>query len=61
MENYFSNLGKGDAISQKNYFSSIKEKLKTTSGEWEVKANKIADLCVKLGFLCGLLILILIL
>ena len=61
VENYFSCLGKGDVISQKNYFSSIQEKLKNKSGALEIKVKKIADLYVKLGFLCGLLILILIL
>ena len=57
---YFRMLGKGDSSSQKAYFSSVNDrldKLKTTSEE---EGKKYADLYIKLGFLCGLFILILI-
>ena len=57
---YFFMLGKGDSGSQKGYFSSVKELL----GKWQINAmetaKKYEDLYIKLGFLCGLFILILI-
>ena len=58
---YFSMLGKGNSEAQKAYFSSVKDglvKLKTLA---ETDVKRYGDLYVKLGFLCGLLILILIL
>jgi stage III sporulation protein AB len=58
---YFSMLGKGDSSSQKVYFSSSKERLKALRDTADSTAKKYADLYIKLGFLCGLLILILIL
>jgi len=57
---YFSMLGKGDSISQKGYFSSVKEDLKTLETEAVQTSKKYGDLYIKLGFLCGLFILILI-
>ncbi len=60
VEDYFSMLGRGDSISQKGYFSSIKERLSALQEEAEKTAKRYGDLYVKLGFLCGLLILILI-
>ena len=57
---YFQMLGKGDSVSQKAYYSSVRESLikwKTSSDE---QAKKYEDLYIKLGFLCGLFILILI-
>ena len=57
---YFLMLGKGDTASQKGYFSSLKEKLKKLQNESESVCKRYADLYIKLGFLCGLLILILI-
>ena len=57
---YFSMLGKGDSQSQKGYFSGEKERLKKFQNETEEICKKYSDLYVKLGFLCGLLILILI-
>ncbi len=60
IEDYFAMLGKGDSASQKGYFSSIKEKLSALQNQVETEAKKYGDLYVKLGFLCGLLILILI-
>ncbi len=61
VENYFSMLGKGDSASQKTYFSAQKQALTTLEKESADCCKKYGDLYVKLGFLCGLLILILIL
>ncbi len=60
VENYFLMLGKGDSASQKGYFSSMRDKLSAMQTESEKDAKRYGDLYVKLGFLCGLLILILI-
>ncbi len=61
VENYFSMLGKGDSTSQKAYFSAQKQSLEEWAKRATDNAKKYGDLYVKLGFLCGLLILILIL
>ncbi len=60
VENYFCMLGKGDSNSQKSYFSSMKEGLATLQSEAEKTAQRYGDLYIKMGFLCGLFILILI-
>ena len=60
IEDYFKMLGKGDSASQKTYFSAAKERLAKLYGDAENEYKKYGDLYVKLGFLCGLLILILI-
>lgn len=60
VEDYFLMLGKGDSASQKGYFSSVKNGLLTLKTNAETACKKYGDLYVKLGFLCGLLILILI-
>ena len=57
---YFCMLGKGDSASQKCYFSSMKEKLSQLRKDTEIQAKQYVDLYIKLGFLCGLLVLILI-
>ncbi len=59
MEDYFKMLGKGDSASQKTYFSAAKERLVKVYAEAESEYKKYGDLYIKLGFLCGLLILIL--
>lgn len=59
IEDYLLMLGKGDSASQKGYFSSVKDTLATLQSESETACKKYGDLYVKLGFLCGLLILIL--
>ena len=59
MEDYFKMLGKGDSASQKTYFSAAKERLAKVCTEAESEYKKYGDLYIKLGFLCGLLILIL--
>ena len=57
---YFMMLGKGDSASQKAYFLSVRD----TLVKYQIAANeqgkKYEDLYIKLGFLCGLFILILI-
>ncbi len=60
IENYFSMLGKGDSASQKGYFTSIKEELNSRQIIAENTCKKYADLYIKIGFLCGLFILIII-
>ena len=60
IEDYFKMLGKGDSASQKTYFSAEKERIVKFSADAENEYKKYGDLYVKLGFLCGLLILILI-
>lgn len=57
---YFGMLGKGDAVSQKNYFSAQKVELneKKTSSEREAKSR--GELYLKLGLLAGLAFVILI-
>lgn len=58
---YFLMLGKGDSASQKLYFSSMRDVLSKLQKEAEDTCKKYADLYIKIGFLLGLLILILIL
>ncbi len=60
VEDYFLMLGKGDSVSQKGYFSAVKEPLSKLQTESETACKKYGDLYIKIGFLCGLLILILI-
>lgn len=61
VEDYFMMLGKGDSASQKTYFSALKEPIAKMQSNAETAYKKYGDLYVKLGFLCGLLILILLL
>lgn len=61
IEDYFMMLGKGDSASQKAYFSALKEPIGKMQSGAETAYKKYGDLYVKLGFLCGLLILILLL
>ncbi len=58
--NYFLMLGKGDSASQKAYFSSVKDTLSKLTLQADTTCKKYADLYIKIGFLFGLLILILI-
>lgn len=60
LENYFSMLGKGDSDSQKGYFSTMKERVDSWDSLAEKECKRYGDLYVKLGFLFGLLVLILI-
>ena len=57
---YFSMLGKGDSISQKAYFLSMRERLTKYETEAVLQGKKYENLYLELGFLCGLFILILI-
>lgn len=57
---YFSMLGKGDSGAQKAYFSTAKETLSKRKKESVEACKKYGDLYVKLGFLIGLFILVLI-
>ena len=61
VEDYFSMLGRGDSGAQKTFFSSMKEPLSKIKFDTQTANKKYGDLYIKLGFLCGLLILILIL
>ena len=56
---YFFMLGRGDSGSQKGYFSGVKEGLTKLYNVAVEDCKKYGDLYVKLGFLCGLFILIL--
>lgn len=60
VRDYFLMLGKGDSGSQKGYFSSVRETLAKSQAEAENSCKRYGDLYLKLGFLCGLFILILI-
>ena len=59
-EDYFSMLGRGDALSQKNYFGARKGTLAEKKTETEKEAKSRSDLYLKLGLLSGLAIVILI-
>lgn len=57
---YFSSLGKGDSGTQLQYFSAIKTSLNEYIVAAKADYERYGRLYVKLGFLCGLTILILI-
>ena len=57
---YFLNLGKGNSNTQNTYYNGIKERLKSLKEQAEKEDKRYGDLFIKLGFLCGLLFLILI-
>ena len=58
--NYFSMLGKGDALSQKSYFGAQTQVLEARYADEEKQAKSRSSLYVKLGLLAGLAIVILI-
>ncbi len=60
LQDYFSMLGRGDSGAQKAYFSAIKDMLTKRKTESLEACKKYGDLYVKLGFLIGLFILVLI-
>lgn len=60
LEDYFHMLGAGDSASQKAYFNGMKTLIASYQAEAEKEYKKYGDLYIKLGFLCGLLIVILI-
>lgn len=59
-ENYFSMLGKGDAFSQKGYFSAQTALLAQKRDQSQKDAKSRSDLYLKLGLLAGLAVVILI-
>lgn len=60
VQDYFLMLGRGDSSSQKAYFSSVSTVISKWNADANLAAKKYGDLYIKLGFLCGLFILILI-
>ena len=60
LNDYFSMLGKGDAQSQRGFFSARKGVLERKKTESEGEAKKRGELYLKLGLLAGLAIVILI-
>lgn len=60
VQDYFLMLGRGDSSSQKAYFSSVSGTISKWTSDANTAAKKYGDLYIKLGFLCGLFILILI-
>jgi stage III sporulation protein AB len=61
VSDYFLMLGKGDSASQKKYFTAMRDTLMKLQREAENSCENYAGLYIKIGFLLGLLILILIL
>ena len=60
VEDYFLMLGKGDSASQKAYFLGMKERINKTYADADTAYKRYGDLYIKLGFLCGLFIILLI-
>jgi stage III sporulation protein AB len=59
LEDYFGMLCKGDSTAQKAYFSGLKEVLAKKKMQSVEEGKKYGDLYVKLGFLIGLFLLVL--
>ena len=57
---YFLMLGRGDSASQKGYFSTVKSTLSKLQIQAVDEGKRYGDLYIKLGFLSGLLLLLLI-
>ena len=57
---YFLTLGKGNTTTQTAYYNGVKESLNSLKIQSEKENKRYGDLFIKLGFLCGLFILILI-
>ena len=57
---YFLMMGRGDSAAQKGYFSTVKDRLITLRNEAQKEEKRYVDLYIKLGFLLGLFMLILI-
>ena len=60
ISDYFLTIGKGDSGSQKTYFSGMNETLNSLRKRCEEEGKKYGELYLKLGFLLGLAILVLI-
>ncbi len=57
---YFSVFGKGDTASQKSYFSQAGNSISSLKTKAEDDYKKYSDLYTKLGFLCGLAVMVII-
>lgn len=60
VNDYFLMVGKGDSSSQNAYFTSVKGSLGDYKKKSAEECSKYGELYLKLGFLCGLMILVLI-
>ena len=60
INDYFLMLGRGDSASQKGYFSTMKNTLSKLQIQTMEEGKRYGDLYIKLGFLGGLLVLLLI-
>lgn len=61
INNYFSSIGIGDKVSQSKYVDGMLEQLKEKKEVAELEEKKYKNTYVKLGFLFGLIILIMLL
>jgi stage III sporulation protein AB len=55
---YFSAFGRGDSLSQKGYFTQAGNRLESLKLKAEEECKKYVELYTKMGFLCGLALLI---
>lgn len=60
VNDYFLMVGKGDSSSQKAYFGSVKNALSEKKDAVQTESKRYGDLYIKLGFLLGLAILVVI-
>lgn len=60
VNDYFLMVGKGDSASQKGYFGSAKSVLNERKDVTQAEAKRYGDLYIKLSFLLGLAILVVI-
>jgi len=60
LSDYFGMLGRGDCSSQKAYFNAVKPTLTDYKKQAETACQKYGELYLKLGFLLGLAIVVLI-
>lgn len=59
LRDYLSMLGRGDSVSQKSFFSSMQASVVSYKNKSEEESKRYGDLYIKLGFLFGLAVLIL--
>lgn len=57
---YLSFIGRGDTLSQKGYFTRAENKLQSLKNQSIEECKKYVDLYIKMGFLLGLAILIIV-
>ena len=60
IKDYFLMFGRSDSSSQKAYFSSANQEIEKKKANAHAESKKYGDLYLKLGVLCGILIVILI-